>query len=173
MRVKELEVLVRRYAPVSLFLEGEGSDSIEVSNVESLMDGADLSDVTTLQQINELIKSQVPQSYPKWMRDGRVLNDCLSMSQLGDAVDVHPNRSKLAFQHQLELLRGRIDGWVTFEDVDEIYTLSLRLLKKNSEQSDMNAIFALLNEQDFWAKQFTERQKESLSKFRIKKWGSR
>jgi hypothetical protein len=67
----------------------------------------------------------------------------------------------------LELLQGRIDGWVTFEDIDDIYTLSLSLLKKMSEQSEIDAVFTLLNEHDFWAKQFTERQKESLSKFRI------
>jgi len=167
VKVKEFEVLVRRYAPVSLVLQGEDWDSVEVSNAESLMDGVSLSVATTLKQINELIKSHAPGSQPKWIRDGRVVNDCLSMLQLGNAEDVHPNRSKLAFQHQLELLQGRIDGWVTFEDIDDIYTLSLSLLKKMSEQSEIDAVFTLLNKHDFWAKQFTERQKESLSKFRI------
>jgi len=164
VKAKEIESYVRQYAPVSLVLEiNIGSDVLNSSEFDALLDGDSLALSTTLGQINRFIKSKSPHAKPKWIRDGRVLGDSLSMADLISGNDLHPNRTGESFDHQIALLRSKVTAATTFDDIDSIYKMAIKLCKQCRNCQGRMAIVETLQHDGFFDRFFTETQKASVS----------
>ena len=160
MKAKEIESYVRQYAPVSLVLEiNIGSDVLNSSEFDALLDGGSLASSTTLGQINLVIESKAPNAKPKWIRDGRVLSDSLSMADLISDKDLHPNRTGKSFDHQIELLRDRVVSAESYHDVDEVYQLAYALAKRFTESQQLIAIYEVLQHDSFFIRSFNDVQR--------------
>lgn len=163
MKAKEIESYVRQYAPVSLVLEiNIGSDVLNSSEFDALLDGDSLALSTTLGQINLIIESEAPNAKPKWVRDGRVLSDSLSMADLSGDKDLHPNRTGESFDHQIELLRSKVNSATTFNDIDSIYKIAIKLFKQFRNHHDVMSVVDSLQQDGFFDRSFTEAQRESV-----------
>ena len=163
MKAKEIESYVRQYAPVSLVLEiKKGSDVINPQGFDALLDGDRLALSTTLGQLNLFMENWLPDAKPRWVRDGRVLSDSLSMSDISSDKDLHPNRTGESFDHQIELLRSKVNSATTFNDIDSIYRIAIKLCKKCRDHQDRMAIFETLQHDRFFDRFFTEAQRESV-----------
>lgn len=164
MKAKEIENYVRQYAPVSLVLEiNKGSDVLNPVGFDALLDGDSLALSTTLGQISRFIESESPNAKPKWIRDGRVLSDSLSMADLISDKDLHPNRTGGSFDHQIELLRSKVTSATTFDDIDSIYKIAIKLCKQRRDHQDRMAIVETLQHDGFFDRFFTVTQKASVS----------
>jgi len=160
MRAKEIESYVRQYAPVSLVLEiSKGADVLNPEGFDAFLDGESLALSTTLGQINRFIESEAPDAKPKWIRDGRVLSDSLSMADLISDKDLHPNRTGESFEHQIELLRVRVVSAASYHDVDVVYQFAYALAKRFTESQQLIAIYEVLQHDSFFTKAFNDVQR--------------
>jgi hypothetical protein len=165
MKAKEIENYVRQYAPVSLVLEiNKGSDVLNPVGFDALLDGDSLALSTTLGQISRFIESESPNAKPKWIRDGRVLSDSLNMADLISDKDLHPNRTGGSFDHQIELLCSKVTSATTFNDIDSIYKLTIKLCKQFRGHQDVMSVVDILQQDGFFDGSFTETQRESVKR---------
>ena len=164
MKVKEIESYVRQYAPVSLVLKiKKDSDVLDRIGFDVLLDGDNLALSTTLAEINRFLEGELPQAEPKWIRDGKVLSDSLSMADLHRNKDLHPNRTGELFHHQIELLRSKVDSATTFNDIDSIYEIAKRLCRQYRDHRDVMVVLETLQQDGFFDRSFTEAQRRRLS----------
>ena len=163
MKVKEIESYVRQYAPVSLVLKiKKDSDVLDRIGFDALLDGDMLARSTTLGQLNLFMENWLPDAKPRWVRDGRVLSDSLSMSDLCSDKDLHPNRTGEYFDHQVELLRSKVTSAITFNDIDSIYEFTIKLCKQFRDHQDAISVVETLQQDGFFDRFFTEAQRESV-----------
>ena len=90
-------------------MEDKDLDVLNPLGFDALLDCGRLALWTTLEQINRFIKGQLLNAKPKWVRDGRVLSDSLS-------IEVKHLEMSFSAPAMLSLIPY---VWISFFDIGE------------------------------------------------------
>ena len=164
MTCSGIERLVRRYAPVSLVVPAIYRNK-EISGAKDLLGVSELLLKTvSLGQILDLVRGQFSELSPRWIIEGKILSEALTLEDLSGSKYIHPNRSGRAFSHQVNLLKTNAASAESFEDIDSVYSRAIHLCKSVDNPTEMVSIFDALTENEFWDKALNDSQRQRLKK---------
>ena len=165
MICSDIEKLVRRYAPVSLVVPTAVRNQ-EIAGAQDLLGVSEMSLKNVyLGQISSLIRVQFPELSPRWIIEGKVLSEALTLKDLSASKYIHPNRKGSAFSHQVSLLKTNVASAERFEDIDSAYTRATHLCKSATSPTEIASIFEALNVNEFWVKALNDSQRHRLMQF--------
>lgn len=162
MKPKEIEALVRQFASISLAIDTVPQLHTQVDLSDLLNSNGFLDPNTTLETLNQAIRSSNSFSNPRWLRDGRIINNSLTLGELRKRDDIHPNRLGDPFNHQLELLRSRIEKSIGFQEVDDIFTDARKLIKQAESLSQSQSVMTVLEGNNFWSVSFRDEHRSAI-----------